>query len=205
MITNAVAATAANAATEPRVRVMGASGRPLTGKSSGRRPGGMHIEPDELYRYHLGLVDKTALADKYETNTASVYRKVVVFLRQAITECGLTDASIVQSESTSGKYAARIQLDTDRLQREGLLTWQAFAAAYLARPFVVPTPSPAKRRRSRAPASTATAPSTATATATATATPTATATANATATVPTRPPTCTCICTCGAARRSGGL
>lgn len=71
------------------------------------------------------------LADKYETNTACMYRKVCVFLRRTLRARGLKDPSVILHESTKTHYGAMIQLDVERLEREGLTTWRKFEAAYL--------------------------------------------------------------------------
>lgn len=88
-----------------------------------------------------------ALAVKYETRTDSLFRVVVKFLKTEIRKHGLKDPAIVLYESKATTYSGTIRLDVDRLRREGLLTWAAFAAAYLRRgsysaPSTTPTTAP---------------------------------------------------------------
>lgn len=71
------------------------------------------------------------LADKYDTNTASIHVKMCVFLRRSVQEHGLKDPSIVACQSPTGAYGSQFRLDTARLLAEGVTTWDAFAAAYL--------------------------------------------------------------------------
>lgn len=105
--------------------------RARTGNPPGRRRGGMNVSVDELYQYHLGLLDKTGLSAKYNTQSSCMYRKVRIFLRQQIRKHGLRDKTIVLKHHSPTAYDGLIQLDVPRLLREGLWTWQAFCDAYL--------------------------------------------------------------------------
>ena len=79
---------AAKAAGPKPARVIGKGRRPVTGRPSGRRPGGMNVTPNEMYRYHLGRAHKRvrfAFWDDWGGGTTAVSHRYTAY-----TACPLT-------------------------------------------------------------------------------------------------------------------